>query len=94
VRSLVAWHLGRLGADFPGIEAGIEALQQLLEDDNPSVQAEADIALQIRTLDIIGFKCCQRSSVNRKLAAGDDKKCGDCATRTPSPSRDPRYLLW
>jgi HEAT repeat protein len=46
VRSLVAWHLGRLGADFPGIEAGIEALQQLLEDDDPSVQAEAGIALQ------------------------------------------------
>jgi HEAT repeat protein len=46
VRSLVAWHLGRLGVDFPGIEAGIEALQQLLEDGNPSVQAEAGVALQ------------------------------------------------
>ena len=46
VRSLVAWQLGRLGADFPGIEAGIEALQQLLEDDDPSVQEEAGIALQ------------------------------------------------
>jgi HEAT repeat protein len=46
VRSLVAWHLGRLGVDFPGIEAGIEALQQLLEDDDPSVQEEAGIALQ------------------------------------------------
>jgi HEAT repeat protein len=46
VRSLVAWHLGRLGADFPGIEVGIEALQQLLADDNPSVQEEAGIALQ------------------------------------------------
>jgi len=46
VRSLVAWHLGRLGADFPGIEAGIEALQQLLDDDDPSVQEEAGIALQ------------------------------------------------
>ena len=46
VRSLVAWHLGRLGADFPGIEAGLEALQQLLEDNDPSVQAEAGIALQ------------------------------------------------
>jgi HEAT repeat protein len=46
VRSLVAWHLGRLGVDFPGIEAGIEALQQLLEDDNPSVRAEAGVALQ------------------------------------------------
>jgi len=46
VRSLVAWHLGRLGADLPGIEAGIEALQQLREDDDPSVRAEACIALQ------------------------------------------------
>jgi HEAT repeat protein len=46
VRSLVAWHLGRLGANFPGIEAGIDTLQQLLEDDDPSVQAEAGIALQ------------------------------------------------
>ena len=46
VRSLVAWHLGRLGVDFSGIEAGIEALQQLLEDDNPSVRAEAGVALQ------------------------------------------------
>lgn len=46
VRSLAAWHLGRLGADFPDIEAGIEVLQQLLDDDDPSVQAEASIALQ------------------------------------------------
>ena len=46
VRSLVAWHLGRLGADFPGIEAGIEALQQLGEDEDLSVQAEAGVALQ------------------------------------------------
>ena len=46
VRSLVAWHLGRLGADFPGIEAGIDTLQQLREDEDPSVQAEACAALQ------------------------------------------------
>ena len=46
VRSLVAWHLGRLGADFPGIEAGIDALQQLRDDDDPSVRAEAYVALQ------------------------------------------------
>jgi len=46
VRSLVAWHLGRLGADFPGIEAGIDALQQLREDEALSVQAEAGVALQ------------------------------------------------
>jgi HEAT repeats len=46
VRSLVAWHLGRLGADFPGIEVGIDALQQLRVDEDPSVQAEACVALQ------------------------------------------------
>src|SRR5262249_32292151 len=46
------------------------------------------------TVDIIGFKCCHRSSVNQKLAAGDDKKRGDCASRMQSPSRDPRCLLW
>src|SRR5215510_11822727 len=45
-------------------------------------------------LDIIGFKCCHRSSVNQKLAAGDDKQRGDCASRTQSPSHDPRCLLW
>jgi hypothetical protein len=47
VRSLVAWHLGRLGANFPGIEAGIDTLQQLLKDDDPNVQVEACVALQI-----------------------------------------------
>jgi len=46
VRSLVAWHLGRLGAEFPGIEAGIDALRQLLGDDDPSVRIEAALALQ------------------------------------------------
>lgn len=46
VRSLAAWHLGRLGANFPGIEAGIEALQRLRDDDDPSVRAEAEIALR------------------------------------------------
>jgi group II intron reverse transcriptase/maturase len=49
---------------------------------------------KLMLLDIIGFKCCHRSSVNQKLAAGDDKKRGDCASRTQSPSRDPRCLLW
>jgi hypothetical protein len=45
-------------------------------------------------LDIIGFKRCHRSSVNQTLAVGDDKQHGDCASRTQSPSRDPRCLLW
>ena len=47
----------------------------------------------LRSIDIISFKCCQRSSVNRKLAVGDDKKRGDCASRTQSPSRDPRSFF-
>ncbi len=47
VRSLVAWHLGRLGAEFPGIEAGIDALRQLLDDEGPSVRIEAALALQV-----------------------------------------------
>jgi HEAT repeat protein len=46
VRSLVAWHLCRLGTEFPGIEAGIDALRQLLDDDDPSVRVEAALALQ------------------------------------------------
>ena len=46
VRSLAAWHLGRLGADFPGIEDGIDALHRLFDDDDPSVRAEAEIALR------------------------------------------------
>lgn len=46
VRSLVAWHIGRLGPEFPGIEAGIEAVQRLLADPDPNVRAEATLALQ------------------------------------------------
>lgn len=46
VRSLVAWHLGRLGTEYPGIERGIDALQRLLDDPDPSVRIEADLALQ------------------------------------------------
>lgn len=46
VRSLVAWHLGRLGTEFPGIEGGIDTLEKLLSDPDPSVRIEADLALQ------------------------------------------------
>jgi HEAT repeat protein len=46
VRSLVAWHIGRLGVDFPGIEAGIEAVQGLLTDPDPNVRTEAAHAVQ------------------------------------------------
>ena len=46
VRSLAAWHLGRLGPEFPGIAAGLDALEQLRDDADPSVRAEATLALQ------------------------------------------------
>jgi HEAT repeat protein len=46
VRSLAAWHLGRLGADFPGMEAGLDSLRHLAGDPDPSVRAEAGLALQ------------------------------------------------
>ena len=65
-------------------------------EDRPQYQAllEAARKRQLDVVDIIGFKCCHRSSVNQKPAAGDDKKRGDCASRMQSPSRDPRCRLW
>jgi HEAT repeat protein len=45
VRSLAAWHLGRLGPRHPGIEAVVPELHELLNDNDPSVRAEALVAL-------------------------------------------------
>jgi HEAT repeat protein len=45
VRSLAAWHLGRLGPRHPGIEAALPRLRELLDDIDPSVRAEALVAL-------------------------------------------------
>jgi len=45
VRSLAAWHLGRLGPAFPGIERALLPLRQLAGDRDPSVGAEAALAL-------------------------------------------------
>ncbi len=45
VRSLAAWHLGRLGPRHPGIEAAVPELRELLNDNDPSVRAEALEAL-------------------------------------------------
>jgi HEAT repeat protein len=45
VRSLAAWHLGRLGPQHPGIEAVMPELRKLLNDNDPSVHAEALVAL-------------------------------------------------
>jgi HEAT repeat protein len=45
VRSLAAWHLGRLGPAFPGIEQALLPLRQLEADEDPSVRVEAALAL-------------------------------------------------
>ena len=44
VRSLAAWHLGRLGP-LTGIEAAVPELRELLNDNDPSARAEALVAL-------------------------------------------------
>ena len=46
VRSLAAWHLGRLGPRHPGIEVALPDLRELLNDNDPSVCAEALVALE------------------------------------------------
>src|SRR5215472_8566207 len=46
VRSLAAWHLGRLGPRHPGIEVALPDLRELLDDNDPSVCAEALVALE------------------------------------------------
>ncbi len=45
VRSLAAWHLGRLGLAFPGIGEALLPLRGLADDRDPSVRAEAALAL-------------------------------------------------
>jgi HEAT repeat protein len=49
VRSLAAWHLGRLGPEFPGIERSIPAVRGMLGDVDPNACTEAAMAL--RTLE-------------------------------------------
>ena len=46
VRSLAAWHLGRLGPRHPGIAAAEWQLRELLNDNDPSVHAEALVTLE------------------------------------------------
>ena len=46
VRSLAVWHLGRLGPRHPGIEVTVPDLRELLNDNDPSVRAEALVALE------------------------------------------------
>jgi HEAT repeat protein len=46
VRSLAAWHLGRLGPTHPGIKSVVPELRELLNDSDPSVRAEALVAME------------------------------------------------
>ena len=46
VRSLAVWHLGRLGPGHPGVEPAVPELRELLNDSDPSVRAEARVALE------------------------------------------------
>ena len=46
VRSLAAWHLGRLGPGLRGIDSVVAELRELLNDNDPSVRAEALVALE------------------------------------------------
>jgi HEAT repeat protein len=46
VRSLAAWHLGRLAPGHSGIESVVPELRELLNDNDPSVRAEALVALE------------------------------------------------
>ena len=46
VRSLAAWHLGRLRPGHPGIESVVPELRELLNDNDPNVRTEAQVALE------------------------------------------------
>jgi HEAT repeat protein len=46
VRSLAAWHLGRLDPTHPGIKSVVPELHELLNDSDPSVRAEALVAME------------------------------------------------
>ncbi len=46
VRSLAAWHLGRLGDELASIKDALPELKQLLADEDQSVRREAGLALK------------------------------------------------
>jgi HEAT repeat protein len=46
VRSLSAWHLGRVGVHLPDVTAALPRLASLLEDPDANVRAEAGLALR------------------------------------------------
>jgi HEAT repeat protein len=47
VRSLGAWHLGRIGVGRAGVETALPVLEALAADPDPSVRTEAGLALRI-----------------------------------------------
>ena len=46
VRSLAAWHLGRLGPGHAAIESVLPKLRELLNDNDPNVRTEVQVALE------------------------------------------------
>lgn len=46
VRSLCAWHIGRLAGNVPSLESVQPHLERLLKDRSPSVKSEAGLALK------------------------------------------------
>lgn len=46
VRSLAAWHLGRQGPKMSDATDALAVLHEILEDPDPSVRAEAELALK------------------------------------------------
>jgi HEAT repeat protein len=46
VRSLAAWHLGRIGGSLPSEAGCVAHVRPLLEDRDPSVRTEAELALR------------------------------------------------
>ena len=92
IRDTPVAHTGGETTQSPHHSTGCAARPSILF--SPPGHGFSTLDARWKLLDIIGFKRCQRSSANRKLAAGDDKQHGDCASRKQSPSLDPRCLLW
>ena len=84
VRSLAAWHLGRLGPAFPGIEQALLPLRRLADDRDPSVGAEAALALGM--LEGKGFPPPELKSLSRE---GTGRPApGAAGLRATAPQRE------
>jgi HEAT repeat protein len=53
VRSLAAWHLSRNGPDMPEASTALPFLQDLLNDEDPSVRAEAELAWKVLQIESV-----------------------------------------